>query len=110
MLRSLLLALAGVFALSLSGVADDKKDVKMEGELVCPKCVLKEADKCGNAFQVKKDGKTVTYYLDDKGAQETYHKACCQGAAKATLTGGEITEKDGKKWIKGAKVEVTKEK
>jgi hypothetical protein len=113
MLRNLLLAVVGVFALVVAPAvaADDKKkETKLEGELVCPKCVLKEADKCGNALQVKDGDKKITYYLDDKGAKEEYHKACCTKAAKATITGGEVTEKDGKKTLKGTfKVEVAKD-
>lgn len=108
MLRNLTLALTAIFALSLAVTAEDKKEKKLEGELVCPKCVLKEADKCGNALQVKDGDKKVVYYLDDKGAKEEYHKACCTKAAPATVTGGEVSEKDGKKWIKGGKVEVKK--
>lgn len=118
MLRNLLLALVGAFALvAVPAIADDKKDekkadkkdVKLEGDLVCGKCKLKETEKCSNVLQVKDGDKTVTYYLDDKGAKEDYHKMCCTKTTKVTITGGEVAEKDGKKMIKGTfKVEEKK--
>lgn len=107
MLRNLALALTAVFALGFAVTAEDKKETKLEGELVCPKCVLKEADKCGNALKVKDGDKTVVYYLDDKGAKEDYHKMCCTKATPATVT-GTVSEKDGKKTIKATKVEEKK--
>jgi hypothetical protein len=88
---------------------DDKKEVKLEGEMVCGKCKLKETEKCSNVVQVKEGDKTVNYYLVDEGAKAEYHKECCTKAAKVTVTGGKVTEKDGKKMLEGAKVEVKKE-
>ena len=105
------LALALGFALTgLSGVsADEKKDDKkktIEGKLVCSKCKLSETEKCGNAVVVKEkvDGKEkeVTYYIDDKGAAEKYHK--CTGEKDVKVT-GKVVEKDKKKYIQEAKVE-----
>ena len=125
MLKKLFLALAGVTALALvpafaedkpaapkEDKKDEKKELKLEGELVCVKCVLAEkgVEKCANALRVMVEKKEVIYYLDDKGSKEDYHEACCQKAAKAKLTGGTLTEKDGKKTIKGATIEVIKEK
>ena len=107
MLRNLMLALAGVFALSLTGFAEDKKEVKLSGDMVCGKCKLKETKECSNVLQVKDGDKTVTYYLDDKGAKEDYHKMCCTKTAKVTVT-GEVSEKDGKKMVKVTKVEEKK--
>lgn len=107
------LALALGFALTgLSGVtADEKKDEKktLEGKLVCTKCKLSETEKCGNAVLVKEkvDGKEkeVTYYIDDKGAAEKYHKCSGEKAVKVT---GKVVEKDKKKHIEAAKVEDAK--
>jgi hypothetical protein len=113
MFRNRLLAVVGVFALvSVTAIAEDKKkEVKLEGELVCGKCKLKESKECTNVLQVKEGDKTVNYYLDDKGTKEDYHKMCCTKTTKVTLTGGEIVEKDSKKMIKGTfKVEEAKEK
>lgn len=113
MLRLTLALALGFTLVGLSGVsADEKKDAPkgekktLEGKLVCSKCKLSETEKCGNALVVteKKDGKEkeVTYYLDDKGAKESYHK--CSGEKDAKVT-GKVVEKDGKKMIQEAKVE-----
>ena len=86
--------------------ADDKKEVNLEGTMVCGKCKLKETDKCSNVVQVKEGDKTVTYYLKDEGVKAPYHKDCCQADVKVKVTGGKIVEKDGKKTIEDPKVEV----
>jgi hypothetical protein len=107
-MRNLVLALVGVAALAFTVGAEDKKEVKLDGEMVCGKCKLKETTECSNVVQVKDGDKVVKYYLDDKGSKEEYHKLCCTKAVNVTVTGGEITEKDGKKSLKGAKVEEKK--
>ncbi|MCU0702965.1 MAG: hypothetical protein MUF18_03135 [Fimbriiglobus sp.] len=111
MARNLFLALAGLVAVMLvPAFAEDKKaDAKMEGTLVCTKCKLKETEKCGHALIVTgKDKKEVTYYIKDNGAKEAYHKDCCMADVPATVTGGKVVEKDGKKTVEGGKVEVSK--
>lgn len=117
MFRKFAVALTAAFALLVVVpvfAADEKKkeekELKLVGKLVCTKCELKETEKCGNALVVTEGKEKVTYYLDDKGAKEAYHKACCQKPVDATVTGGKVTEKDNKKTIEGGKVEVTKEK
>lgn len=89
----------------------DAKEVMLEGTLWCAKCGLKEAGvkKCTNALQVKEGEKTVTYYLDDKGAGEDYHDGLCGGGKKegAKVT-GTVTERDGRKWVKATRVEEKK--
>lgn len=105
MLRAILALVIGFGALSLVALADDKESKKLEGKLSCTKCSLSETDKCGNALVVKEGGKDVTYYLKDKGAKEKYHKSICQEPKEATVT-GKVTEKDGKKYIEDAKVEI----
>ncbi len=84
--------------------ADDKKEVTLKGTMVCGKCTLKVCKKCTNVLKVDEDGKTVNYFIDDKGAKEKYHKAICPGNAEqeAEVT-GTVSTKDGKKWIKPAK-------
>jgi len=84
--------------------ADDKKEVTLKGTMVCGKCSLKLVKKCTNVLQVKEDGKTVNYFIDDQGGKEKYHKAICPGGAEqeAEITGS-VSTKDGKKWIKPAK-------
>jgi hypothetical protein len=87
--------------------ADEKKAI--EGTMVCGKCKLKETDACSNVVQVKEGEKTVNYYLKDDGAKAPYHKDCCKADVKVKVTGGKVTEKDGKKTIEDGKVEVVKE-
>lgn len=96
-------SIATLTSVAVSTAADEKKaETKtLEGKLVCTKCKLSETDACGNALQVKQGDKTVTYYLKDKGKAEKYHKCSGEQAAKVT---GKVTEKDGKKYIEGAKV------
>src|SRR5262249_50182575 len=73
---SMLLVLAALFVLVATVPADDKdkKEVTLKGSMVCGKCTLKVCDKCTNVLQVKKDDKTVNYFMDDKGNKEKYHK------------------------------------
>jgi hypothetical protein len=87
---------------------DKAKEVTLKGVVLCAKCALKEAKACQNAIQVKEDGKEVTYYFDDKGAGEEYHEEVCGGDKKEGTVKGTVTVKDGKKYIKPAKVEYTK--
>ena len=89
--------------------ADDKKEVKVTGTLVCGKCQLKESAKCSNVLQVKEGGKVVNYYLADKGNGEPYHEGVCGGdkVENVTVTGA-VAEKDGKKTLAPAKVELPK--
>ena len=126
MIRKLLLPAVVLAFAAAPLVADDKpktepakgekakKEVKLEGELVCTKCKLNETKACGNALVVKekKDGKEkeVTYYLNDSGATEKYHKMICSEPKAAMVKGklGEEKGKDGKtkKVINDPKVEV----
>jgi hypothetical protein len=119
MARKLFLVMAGLAAAVLLVPAfaadekkadkkDDKKEEKLEGTLVCTKCSLSETKECGHALKVKADKKEVVYYIKDDGAKEKYHGDCCKADVPATVTGGKVTEKDGKKTIEGGKVEVTK--
>jgi len=106
--RWLLPGLALVLVLGATMRAEDKagKEVTLKGSMVCGKCSLGVCEKCTNVLQVKEDGKDVNYFIDDKGKGEKYHKAICPAGTKQDATvKGVVTEKDGKKWIKG-KVEV----
>jgi hypothetical protein len=99
-----ILAVAVVLVLGGSANAAEKT---LKGTLVCAKCTLKEKlDACTNALKVKEGDKEVVYYLQDKGKDESYHKGICPAgkSVEATVT-GEVSEKDGKKFIKPSKVE-----
>jgi hypothetical protein len=100
---------AGALAFGTPGVAEEKKDVKLTGVLVCGKCNLKMTPKCSNILQVKEGGKVVNYFLDDKGNGEEYHEGVCGGdKVEGVTVTGSVTEKDGKKTIKPTKVETKK--
>ena len=104
-------ALAAVAVLGnvWTATADDKKEVKLTGSLVCGKCQLKQTPKCSNVLQVKEGDKVVNYRLADKGNGETYHEGVCGGdkVENVTVT-GTVTEKDGKKTVVPTKVELPK--
>jgi hypothetical protein len=112
MLRVMLAAVAvaaGVVAFGGSARAEDKKEVKLTGTLVCGKCGLGVTKACSNALQVKDGEKTVTYFLDDKGNKEDYHEGVCgDGKIAGVVVTGNVTEKDGKKFVKPSKVELPK--
>ncbi|MFO0823209.1 MAG: hypothetical protein U0792_08825 [Gemmataceae bacterium] len=116
MIRFALAALLGIATITLAGVnttaarAEDKKAEKktLEGTLTCTKCALKETKACGHALIVKDGDKKVTYYIADKGGKEPYHKACCTADVDGVKVTGTVGEKDGKKTISAAKVELPK--
>ncbi len=112
MMRSIFAAVAvaaGLWAFGAVATAEDKKEVKLTGTLVCGKCGLKLTPKCSNVLQVKEGDKTVDYILDDKGNKEDYHEGVCGDGKIANVTvTGTVGEKDGKKYVKPAKVELPK--
>jgi hypothetical protein len=100
-----LLCLGIVFAAAAVATAqDDKSETKtLKGELGCGKCVFKVAKgKCVNCIKVKEDDKEVIYFLDDKGAKESYHKKICTDSAPGSVK-GKVSKKDDKMIIKPEK-------
>jgi hypothetical protein len=110
----MVVGLAVVLALAVNAQADDKKtdkEVTLMGKLVCGKCTLKDkdCDTCTNVLQVKDGGKTVNYFIKDKGNKESYHKGSCKpDSSQNVKVTGTVTEKDGKKTIVASKVEIEK--
>lgn len=77
--------------------ADKEKEVKLEGNICCGKCELKESAKCAVTIVAKdKDGKKVTYWFDDKSSKK-YHGDVCQEVKKGTVSG--TVKKEGDKMI-----------
>jgi hypothetical protein len=109
MIRALLALVVGLAVVGFTAHAEDKKAdaKKLEGTLCCTKCSLGETKTCGHALKVKDGDKEVTYYLNDKGGKESYHKEVCTEEKAATVT-GKVSEKEGKKYIDEAKVEFKK--
>lgn len=113
MIRSIFAAVAVVAAglWAFGGVvsAEDKKEVKLTGTLMCGKCSLKATPKCSNVLQVKEGDKVVNYFLVDKGNGEEYHEGVCgDGKIPGVIVTGTVSEKDGKKYVQPAKVELPK--
>ena len=103
------LAAATALGTAWTATADDKKETKLTGTLVCGKCGLKTTPKCSNVLQVKEGDKVVNYFLDDKGNGEAYHEGVCGGdKVEGVTVTGTVTEKDGKKYVKPSKVETKK--
>ena len=114
MIRSMLAAAAvaaGLWAFGAVATAEDKKEVKLTGTLMCGKCSLKATSKCSNAFQVKEGDKVVNYFLDDKGNKEEYHEGVCgDGKIEGVTVTGTVSQKDGKKWVTVTKLDLPKKK
>jgi len=108
-LVSLTLISGAIFLLAAVVAAQEKgKEVTLKGTLLCAKCTLGKTAECTTAIQVKEGDKTVTYYLDDKGAGEEHHEPICGGAKKEGTVVGTVHEKDGQKYIKPSKVTYAK--
>jgi hypothetical protein len=108
MIRALLVVALGIGALTLAlspAFAADK-EVTLEGKLVCAKCTLGEAKKCSHALKVTEKGKDVIYAVDDKNAN--HKEVCPAGTELEAKVTGIVVEKDGKKTITKAKVELKK--
>lgn len=80
--------------------------VTVEGTVVCAKCALKKADakQCQNVLVAPgKDGNDVEYYMAKSEAADKLGEVCM--AKKKVIVTGEVTEKEGRKWITASKVE-----
>jgi hypothetical protein len=81
-------------------------ETTLKGTLTCGKCALKKADKCQDVLVVTDDKGAETEYwvVKNEAAEKAGHQ--CKTSAAATVT-GEVSEKDGKKWITASKIEKT---
>lgn len=93
---------------SIRSAEDKSKETTLKGTILCSMCALKETTKCQTAIQVKEGEKTVTYYFDDKGADEEHHEPVCGGQRKQGSVVGKVSEREGKKYIVPSKVEYAK--
>lgn len=95
------LALAiGIMAVGTVSAAE----TTLKGTLSCAKCQLKKADKCQDVLTVTDaQGASTEYWIvKNEAAEKAGHQ--CSKTAPATVT-GEVTEKDGTKWITASKIE-----
>lgn len=80
------------------------EETTLSGTMVCAKCKLKKTEKCQDVLLVTDDkGTTTEYYIaKNEALDKAGHQ--CKTEAKATVT-GEVSEKDGMKWIAASKIE-----
>jgi hypothetical protein len=105
---SLLIGLAGLLTVALAAPTfAAEKEITVTGEGKCAKCSLKETDKCQNAVQVEKDGKTTTYYLVQNDVSKAFHDELCKESKKVTAT-GTVKEVDGKQQFTASKIALAK--
>jgi hypothetical protein len=99
------ITMMGVAALLVLGlVAPAAAETTLTGSVMCAKCTLKKAEKCQDVLVVKGDnGATTEYYVAKNETSEEAGHACTK-EYKATVT-GEVTEKDGQKWITASKIQ-----
>jgi hypothetical protein len=82
------------------------EEVTLNGTIMCAKCVLKKADakECQDVLVTKDEAGTATEYYVTKNDVSKSFGHNCTGEVPATVT-GEVTEKDGRKWIAPSKIE-----
>jgi hypothetical protein len=90
------LAVCAYCSPAVAAADKDAKEVKLEGNICCGKCELKDSEKCAATIVVEKGGKKTTYWFDAK-ASKKYHGDICQEVKKGTVTG--TVKKDGDKMI-----------
>lgn len=113
------LALALLFAAPLTALAADKtppakadakadaqKEVTLVGQIGCGHCTFGVTDSCADAIRVKENGKDVVYLFAADPARK-HDESVCDKPREGKVT-GTVTEKDGKKLIKVAKIELNK--
>lgn len=83
------------------------KEVTLNGEAVCAKCMLKQGTKCQTVIQVEKRGKTLDYYVMNNDIAKTFHENVCHAGKKVTAT-GTVKRVDGKRELTLTKIELEK--
>lgn len=101
--------LLAALMLMVPAVAGDMETVTLEGEMVCGKCSLKEADfaKCQNVVAVDKDGEKMYYYVVKNATGSEYGDVCMK--SRMVKVTGTVEEKEGRMWIAASEI-VTVEK
>ncbi len=114
MKKSMLVLLAAGLLLTVTAsrifAADTPgKEVTISGSMVCGKCTLHLTKECQDVVQVKKDGKTINYFLTQNDVSKGAHEPVCDpgNSEKVTVT-GTVTEKDGQETMTPTKIVVNK--
>lgn len=101
------LSLCAVLALGFVSLAladkEDSKSKTLAGNITCGKCELGKDKSCTTVIVVKDGDKEAVYYFD-AAAHKKYHGEICKGGKAGKVT-GDVSEKDGKKMVKVAKLE-----
>jgi len=84
--------------------ADSSKEVTLNGNAVCAKCVLHETKECQNVLQVADNGKTTNYYLAQNDVSKNFHDDICGTAGEKVTVTGTVSEKDGKQVLTPSKI------
>ena len=102
-LSRIVMAVALIVGFMAAGTVSAAEET-LKGTLVCAKCKLNKSEKCQDALLVTDEkGATTEYWVvKNEAAEKAGHQ--CKSEAKATVT-GEVSEKDGKKWIAASKIE-----
>jgi hypothetical protein len=76
----------------------------LSGTIVCAQCKLQKPDahECQDVLLVDEGGKKVEYYVVKNDVSKASGEACTL-EIPATVT-GEVSEKDGRKWIAPSKI------
>ena len=97
-----------VLALNATNALANDKEVTVNGEAKCAKCMLHEGDAHKTVIQTEKEGKTQTYYLVENDISKGFHEDVCHGAKKVVAK-GTLAEVDGKQQLTLTKIEVVKD-
>jgi len=99
------IAAAALLAVSIQKVtAADGKEVTLNGNAVCSKCVMHETKECQNVLQVTDNGKTANYYLAQNDVSKNFHDDICGTAGEKVTVTGTVSEKDGKQVLTPSKI------
>jgi Family of unknown function (DUF6370) len=110
-MKKLFLTLAaGILAAAFasSALAADSSAVTLSGKLVCGKCVLHLTKECQNVLQVKKDGKTVNYWLTQNKVSTDFHPNICQNSGENVTVTGAVSKKGGKEIMVATTIKAAK--
>ena len=107
-LSRIVMAVALIVGFMAAGTVSAAEET-LRGTLVCAKCKLNKSEKCQDALLVTDEkGATTEYWVvKNEAAEKAGHQ--CKSEAKATVT-GEVSEKDGKKWIAASKIEKSQQR
>ena len=96
------------FGVTHSFAAGANKEMTLSGKLVCGKCVLHETKTCENVLQLRKNGKTVNYFLAQNKVSKNFHDNICQNDGEKVTVTGKVGEKHGKHMIVASSIEAAK--